>query len=618
MLELDLETYAVTDLRKSGVHPYVEDPTFEILTCAWSLDDSPVRLAIGEEEIRSLPLLGHQIVAHNSSFEQACLSTLLGRQLPPDQFIDTMALAAEHGLPRSLDKLAKALGAEGKDTAGTHLINWFSKPRKIKGRYVRMMPKDWPEKWQQFCDYCVQDVVTLKDVRRRLPGWPTEMEKRIWLADQTINGRGVRLDVDLARKAVKAAKENAARERLEVRTRAGVDNPGSIVQLLKWFNDSGLGIDDLKAETVRVTLQRENLHPDHRRVLELRQSLALSASKKFEAALAAVSEDGRIRGTFQFHGAHTGRWAGRRVQLQNLPRNDAGQAALLDLMLGLGASAQELKGLVRAMLLGPMTVVDFASIESRVLAWLAGEEWKLQAFRQGQDMYVIIATKMGGLTRPQGKIAELALGFGGGPNSLRVMAGDDDYFNGELIKLLPDQQLYDLFVYPWRGINPKIVRFWALLQAAFGEGGRAGRIRIQVVGNDRKVHLPSGRIMTYHDVKWERYRVVDPNTGLTKMKEGWRYANPQDPSNHKMRIPTYGGRLAENVTQATARDIHGEALVRLEERGYPVVLHTHDEIGVEGTEPVEKIAAIMTESPAWATGLPIEAEGKQLERYGKI
>lgn len=596
MLWLDIETFSSVDLRRSGVYPYVEAPDHEILMCGWTTDRRTYKLALGEEEILQIPgLLDPSVrkVAHNAAFERVNLAVLDPAPEAPEQWEDTMALAAEHGYPRGLDALSVALGAEPKDAAGTHLINWFCKPDPKTGK--RRRPEDHPEKWRKFCDYCLQDVRTLVGVWERLPGWPTSAERRLWVVDQKINDRGIRVDVDLARAAVEVGGENRAEQIRESVEITGLDNPNSVQQLTGWLEGEGVRVPNLQAATVSDLVDRLDDGPA-RRVLEIRQELALAAEKKYAAALAAVSADGRFRGGFKFYGAHTGRWSGQKIQLQNMPRAQVAHegAAIFDLLNGFGASPAALKALLRAMLLGPFTVVDYSAIEARIIAWLAGEEWVLQAFREGRDIYVETAKRMGeGLTRQDGKVAVLALGFGGSLGALRNMGGEN---------LGTDAQL-DRMVAQYRRANPMIVAFWRDLERSFWRGGQAGRITVERDGRTRHVVLPSGRSLVYHGVR----RIKD------------EYGRPQlafaDPRG--MFTKTYGGRLAENVTQGGARDVLAAALVRLDDRGYPVVGHVHDEAIVDGDWDVDEIARVMCEPELWMAGLPLSAEGFVCERYRK-
>lgn len=622
-LYIDIETYCDIDLRKSNAYRYTESDQFLILMAAYAVGNDPVRVVFGPDVFDIPGLWDPRVekVAHNAAFERICFSQvqrelllLEGRVDPqelkgwfirPQEWTDTQALAALAGYPQKLEQLAHALGGEQKDSAGTLLINWFCKPDR-KGN--RRMPEDHPEKWAQFVEYCRQDVVTLRDVHKKLPTWPTEHEREVYLTDQRINDRGIQVDTVMAQAAIDAQEAIKPGQEQEVRDIAGIENPNSTQQMLAWLNEQGVAIPDMQAKTVERFLGHD-LAPAPRRVLELRQELALVAAKKYQAALDRVNADGRLRGSFAYHGAHTGRWAGRGVQLQNLPSASLAEkdapgevvdrtiaAAVLDLYLGYGADAKTLKALVRPMFTGPFTVVDYSAIEARVVAWLAGEEWALQAFRDGRDIYVETAERMGGMTRKEGKVAVLALGYNGGIGSLRAMGAEGS-----------DEKLQYL-VTQWRNANPAIVQFWADMQRAFRNGGQAGRIRVEKDGRDRRVILPSGRSMVYHDVR-ERW--------VEKWGQQVKQLSFQDPKPPYLRVDTYGGRLTENVTQAVARDVLAGALVSLDRAGYDVVGHVHDEVLVQGTYPVEEISEVLNDLPAWAEGLPIDAAGYTCPRYRK-
>lgn len=639
-LDIDIETYCELDLTKVGVYAYAAHPSFRILMAAWSYDDGPVTVDTDPDAIFEIPGLWDEDVlkyAHNAQFERICFSSFYRQRtlelepceyLPPAGWFDTMAVAAEKGYPQNLEWLAQWLGGEQKDGAGTRLINLFSKPNTVKRGQPprRVMPDEKPEEWEQFKTYCGQDVVTLQDVRRKLGDFPTAMERRVYEVDQRINDYGVAIDLEMVLAAESTAEGNAMSAEMEITTLTGVKNPGSRDQMLAWFKSVGHPLKDLTAETVQATI--DGLEDGIvRQVLELRQELALVAAKKYTAARLGISEDERLRGQYRFFGAHTGRWAGRGVQLHNMPREsftrvdpDTGKkvhdetgelAAIVDLKLGLGAEPIDLKRMVRPMILGPLTVVDYSAIEARVIAWLGGEEWALEAFRAGRDIYVETAQRMSTPARPlardQGKVAVLALGYNGSVGSLQAMGAEGT-----------EAQLKELVV-QWRAANPSIVDLWAEMGAAFQKGGSVGdRLRIDVDGKDRALVLPSGRSVVYHDV---RHRWVDGAFGR-KLE-----ASFADPKGHGMRTRTYGGRLTENATQAVARDILAEALVRLVDAGYRPVGHVHDEILVEGAHrrlrgdryvsSVEAITEIMTEPPAWADGLPIDGEGFTCRRYRK-
>jgi len=622
ILRIDIETRSRVDLLKSGVYRYVECPDFEILMCAWSDDLENVHLAVGREEIDAIPGLYDSdtfIVAHNANFERICFSAHLGlpvgEYLDPRRFIDTAALAAIYGYPRSLEKSAEALGGPKKDAAGTALIKFFSIPRR-DGKFNQ--PEDDLEKWQQFCDYCVQDVHTMNGIEEQLlpegeialPG----AEESIYISDQLVNDRGILLDVEMAEAAVESAETNRMVQELRIIKLTGVQNPGSVQQMSSWLATVGVDLPDLKKATVEKFLGSKKLasHPQAeliREVLSLRLELALVASSKYSAALARVNSDGRVRGSFQYFGAHTGRWAGRGVQLQNLPSASLDKdhprpdeliaQTIVDLKVSGDTTPNELKSLVRSMFVGPYTVVDYSAIEARVLAWLADERWALDAFSAGRDIYVETAERMGqGMTRKEGKVAVLALGYNGGVGSLEAMGAEG---SEEQLRFLVNQ---------WRDANPRITRLWPQMEESFKRGGKVGKLMtVHRDGRDRMIELPSGRSLVYHDVRgrkevdqWGRERIR-----LT-------YLDPQKPG---FRKDTYGGRLTENVTQAVARDILAEALVRLHASDYQVALHVHDEIGVEGLHPISEITRIMTTGSDWTEGLPLDAEGYHCPRYRK-
>lgn len=622
---VDIETRSRVDLPKSNVYRYVQDPDFKILMMSYAVDNGTVEHTTDPYEISNQVnawLAGdYLIIAHNAAFERICFSEHLqrfnpapgvgrfyhdGGYLKPEYFDDTAVLAREYGYPAKLELVARWLGGEQKDEAGTRLINLFSKPNRKEEFHG---PEDKPAEWQLFLDYCDQDVETHRDVHLKLPDWPTPREREMWIADQYVNDTGIKIDMPMVTAAVEAADTNRMVHEIEISSLTGVMNPGSVQQMKAWFDSTGLILPDLKSETVDLTLERDDLTYAQRRTLELRKELALVAAKKYTAAIKQVSNGDRLRGSFQFFGAHTGRWAGRGVQLQNLPSatitppegvslDTAIAAEALDVTMGSGASAHVLKALVRSMFIGPFTVVDYSAIEARVLAWVAGEEWALEAFRDGRDIYVETAERMGGLTRKEGKVATLALGYNGGIGSLRAMGADG---NDAYLQNLVDQ---------WRGANKHIVDMWANLGEAFWTGGRAGRVTVEKKGNIRQITLPSGRAITYHGVR----RVVQENR--------WGSLSPQlsfrDPKlGLNGRTETYGGRLTENITQAIARDVLADAMTALVHQGYKVVGHVHDEILVEGNHTVDTVAEVMTTSSPWSTGLPLDAEGYCVPRYRK-
>lgn len=607
-LWLDIETFSEADLKKVGVYAYAADPSFEILFCWWTTDGVEYHLAVGAEEIDAIPGLWDPAVtkvAHNAPFERICFSEMSGRinmylrpeygagylDPNPNIWLDTAAWAAALGLPRSLDKLAKALGIDPKDSAGTRLINTFCKL--VRGKRIR--PEDKPLEWIEFLEYGRQDVVTLYEAHQALiaEGEWTESEREIYYVDQIINDRGVAVDVETARAAVKAGSENQSAASEELCGLLGIANANSVVQVgVNLREVAGVDLPNLQAETIEQALRRDDLTDTGRRALELRQELALSAAKKF-AVMVDAQVNGRLRGSFRYHGAHTGRWAGALWQPHNLPRHMAEnpEAVIADLLMGLGASPLDLKGTIRSVILLNGVVVDYSAIEARIIGWYAGETWLLDAFRAGKDPYIEQAVLMGPqYNRSHGKVAVLALGFQGAVGALQVMGA-----TGTEEELLAQVKAY-------RRTNPNIVQFWYDLDDAFKRGGEAGRIYVERFGDrrqHRKMFLPSGRALTYRSV-------AVASSGEISFTD-----------HRGVRTYTYGGRLAENATQAGARDILAAALVRLHNAGYEIVGHVHDEAMVQNTTDVERISAIMCELPDWAEGLPLAAEGGFMRRYRK-
>ena len=615
---LDFETFSDRDIAKDGAYVYTASERFAPLMMSYALDDAPVQRVEMVAEMCEVILealqSGGRIVAHNAQFERLVCSRLAGlpegEYLDPGRFIDTAALAASQGYPRALGPLAKALGIEEKDSAGTRLISLFCKPNRDG---ARTLPADRPEDWARFGEYCDRDVYVLRDAHRALmaryphprpeyAGFSTEAEAEVFHADQAINDRGIRVDTEMAREAVRAGADNALELEAEAFALTGLSNPGSVAQMTGWLAEQGIEVPDLRAATVTELLAREDLACVVRRVLTIRQETALAASKKFAAAVRSTSGDGRARGLFQYCGAHTGRWAGRRIQLQNLPRMkhspEREEALICDLLLGDGVSNQDLKGLVRAMLLGPFTVVDYSAIEARVLAWLAGEQWVLDAFSAGRDIYVETAKRLGpAYSRQDGKVATLALGYQGAVGSLISMGAKGS--EAELRKL----------VARWRMANPAIVGLWYELEKRFWTGGVVGeRLSIRRDGRERVVTLPSGRELIYHGVAKRQVR----RDGFDREELSFLAPLPQRP-----RVPTYGGKLTENITQAVARDVLAQALVGLEAGGYEVAGHVHDEVLIEGEHEVSEVAALMCAPTSWNKGLPLDAAGYTTQRYRK-
>lgn len=646
VLWIDIETYSPVDLAKAGVYKYTEHPEWRILMCSWAQDDGPVRRAEGHEAILQIPGLfddGVLKIAHNASFERINLSRLRGGRgfLSPNMFFDTAALARAWGLPASLKDFALAMGAEEKDEAGTRLINLFSKPGR-KGE--RVLPSTRPDDWAAFGAYCDQDVETMRDAAKRLGlGFPRG-ERKVYEVDQLINDRGVRVDLALARAAERCFKDNKAEALERIKKIAGVDNGNSVAQLRTWLRGWGVDTEDLRKDTVEELLEGE-LPDDVRRVLTLRQECAVSAAAKFTAARRAACNDGRLRGTMQYFGASTGRFAGRLIQFQNLARDgfkkpgpDGGydtQAegrAVDRLLSGGSAPSPELKKLIRPLLMGPFVVCDYSSIEPRVLAWLAGEQWMLDAFHNGEDIYVATADKLGGsergFDRQHGKVMVLSCGYRGGVGAALKMGGRKIMPKGTPENILRKE--LQAIINNWRDKSPAIRRFWAQLERIINTGGGVdtGLVNIEVKGQDRYVWLPSGRPIVYRGLtrRWKQPLDADGaplgparlvphvlNTGADRARVPYK--------------PLHGGIITENIVQAVARDILVQALRNLEEAGWPVVTHIHDEVvceipagkrALDEGALINEVSEIMCRPPAWADDdLVIKAAGYTCQRYHK-
>jgi DNA polymerase len=643
VLWLDIETYSPVDLAKSGVYKYTEHPDWRILMCSWALGDGEVHRAEGHEAILKIPGLFDKKVlkiAHNDSFERINLSRLKRRGfLPPEQFFDTAALARAWGLPASLKDFALAMGAEEKDEAGARLINLFSKPNR---RGERVNPAERPDDWAAFGAYCDQDVETMRDAAKRLARDFPRGERAVYEADQRINDRGVRVDVELAKAAERCFKDNRAEALKEIEKITGVDNGNSVAQLRTWLRSRGVDTEDLRKDTVKDLLEDE-IPDDVRRVLVLRQECAVSAAAKFTAAIRATNDDGRLRGTMQYFGASTGRFAGRLIQFQNLARDGfkaegggydttAEEAAVGRLLEGGSVPSPELKKLIRPLLMGPFVVCDYSSIEARVMAWLTGEQWMIDAFRNDEDIYVATAAKLGGpekgFDRQHGKVASLALQYRGGIGAMLAMGG-----RNILPKNTPEDVLrkrLQEIVNIWRAQSPAVRRFWAQLERILGTGGGVdtGLVSIEVKGQDRYVWLPSKRPIVYRGLtrRWKQPLDVD-GTPLGPARLVPHVLNTGGDRARVPYKPLHGGIITENIVQAVARDILVQALRALEEAGWPVVTHIHDEVVCEipadkrslsEAELVAEVSGIMCRPPYWADDdLVIKAAGYTCQRYHK-
>lgn len=646
-LNIDIETYSSADLFKVGVYKYVDVPDFAILLFAYSVDHGPVEcLDLTVEELPTPivnALLDNEVVkvAFNAQFERVCLGKYLGTTLNPAAWRCTMVWANELGLPSSLAQCAKYLGIEEqKDTRGKALINYFSKPckpTKVNGGRTRNLPEHDTEKWETFIEYCVQDVKTEMAIADRLAKVPVpDSEWAIYAADQEINDRGVAVDLDLAHEAVAMTDKLAEENLLKLHELTGLENPNSVQQIKLWLAERGLHIESLSKAVVSELIADDTLADDVREVLRLRQALSNSSTKKYVMMTNATCDDGRIRGILQFYGANrTGRWAGRLLQVQNLPRNylddlefardlvKAGDADGIELMFG--DVPDTLKQLIRTALIPKQgyhfLVSDFSAIEARVIAWYAKQEWVLDVFRTHGKIYEATAAQMFGLgeveeydwkshegkdMRQRGKVATLALGYQGGTGALIAM--------GALKQGIPEEDLPDI-VQKWRKANARIVNLWRTVQScviqALSEGG--------VVTGPRGlkfykkygflfIQLPSGRRLSYAKAHLEE---GEYGPAIYYEGQGDRVVFTKQ--------QTYGGKLVENIVQATARDILAASILRISDK-YPVVFHVHDEVICEVPQErgdINELNELLAITPDWCGDLPLKAAGFETKFYMK-
>lgn len=645
---IDLETFSTVPIAKAGAQKYIASPDFEILLFAYSLDGAPVEVvdfAQGEilpawvaEAIISPEYIKH---AYNAPFEWGCLSKYIGRQLPPEQWRCTMFHGLYAGYTAGLSATGKALGLpedKQKLNTGKALIRYFCvpcSPTKTNGGRTRNYPRHSPERWELFKEYCKQDVVTEMEIERRLSAIPVpDFVQKEWETDLIINSRGVAVDMDLVNGALDLG--NSVRSQLmqEAAQLSGLDNPNSVSQLTGWFEtEMDEEISDLRKSTVADLLERKNNSGTVQRMLEIRQELGKTSTKKYDAIDAAVCPDGRVRGLLQFYGANrTGRWAGRLVQVQNLPRTyteplelarDLVKRRSLDALKAVyGGVSDTLSQLIRtAFIASPGNVLidaDFSAIEARVISWLAGEDWRLEVFRTHGRIYEASASQMFGVPlerikkgnpeyalRAKGKVAELALGYQGSTGALINM--------GALKMGIPEEDLPDI-VNRWRETNRRIRDLWYKMDAAavqvISQGGSVG-LNCLVIAREfdynqntdcMTITLPSGRKLYY----------IAPQLGLN------RWGNPSitymgvNDKNKWGRIETYGGKLVENCVQAIARDCLAQAIEHLEEAGLPVIFHIHDEVVIDcppDAATLEEVVRIMSRPIPWAPGLPLGADG---------
>lgn len=641
-LSIDIETYSDVDLIKCGVYKYADSPNFEILLFAYSVDDGEVEiidLANGEQlpaEIVSAIKSDTVIkTAYNAQFERVCLSKHLGETLNPESWYCTAVQAAELSLPASLADVGSVLGLERqKMTEGKELIKYFCvpcKPTKINGNRTRNLPCHDANKWDKFKKYCVRDVDVERAIAQKLKNYPlSSSEHNLYVLDQKINDRGVLVDLQLANEAIKMNNLQTAAATEQAYSLTGLENPNSVAQLKEWLSENGVEIDSLAKKDVKALA--EETDGDVQEMLKLRLLMAKTSVKKYEAVARSVCNDNRVRGLLRFYGANrTGRWSGNILQPQNLPQNHlpdltlardivkSGDFELLDMLFGNVPNV--LSELIRTVLIPKpnhrFIVADFSAIEARVLSWLAGETWRIDTFKNGGDIYCASASQMfkvpvekhgvNGHLRQKGKIAELACGYGGSVGALKSM--------GALEMGIPEDELQGL-INDWRSANGHIVKLWYEVGSSTMKAIREkttvplGRLSFIYKGGILFIQLPSGRRLSY----------IKPRIGTNRFGgDSIEYMGISASKKWDV-LETFGGKLVENIVQAIARDLLAFALINTANAEYDIVFHVHDEIIAEmevGKGSVDEMCMLMSKAPAWADGLPLDADGYECEYYRK-
>lgn len=652
ILAIDLETYSEIDIKKTGAYKYAENS--EILLFAYAFDDEPaqvVDMANGETlppEVRSA-IFDPEILktAFNAPFERTVLSHYFSTQLQPNTWFCTMVQAHTLGISGGLDNVSKVLRLgedKAKMSVGKQLIQYFCKPckpTKTNGGRTRNRPGDAPEKWALFKEYCARDVEAERAIRKRMQRfWPTDFERRLWFLDQQINDRGVLIDRSLVNHAIATDARFKAEVMDEAQEISKIENPNSRTQVLAWFAEQEGFCPEKFDKEARAELLKVIKSPKVRRLLELKQLLSKTSVKKYEAMRQAACADERVHGALQFHGAaRTGRWAGRLVQLHNLPRNKMGDLDSARRMLASGDYdlltmfydnvPDVLSQLIRTAFIAEegcrFIIADFSAIEARVIAWLANEKWRMDVFAGDGKIYEASAAQMFKVPvesidkhsslRARGKVAELACGYGGGTGALIAM--------GALDGGLTEEELPTIIT-KWRAASPRIVRMWHDVEKC---AKRAIRERTRVSYNHDVqfsyesglmfIRLPSGRRIAYVRPRLEREIKFD-RIGITY--EGPSQAPKGKGGGNWCRQHTWGGKLVENIVQAIARDCLAVAMMRLDEAGYKIVMHVHDEVICEmpiDQGSVDETCKIMGQPIDWAKGLILRAEGYETEYYKK-
>lgn len=653
-LGIDIETYSDENLTEVGVYKYVDSPNFMILLFAYAFDDEDVTvvdLASGEEipqrVITAMISNNYIKTAFNAQFERVCLNKHLG--VKTRNWECSMIKSWSLGFPGSLDKVGEVIGLpqdQKKFWTGKNLIRIFSVPHKTSSKEqislmphtYRVLPEDRPEEWQQFKDYCGQDVVTERAIRKKLEMFPTlPAENKLYQLDQVINDRGVMIDLQMAEAAIQIDTEQTNRLTAEFQEVTGLQNPNSLTDLKKFIKEkTGRTVSGITKGNMNELQNEFKNHHEILTALEIRQKLSKTSISKYKKMLEVTNSDGRARGLLQFYGAgHTGRWAGRLIQVQNLPQNHikdlntareiikTGDLDLLEMMYD--SPSDILSQCIRpAIIPAPgykFAVADFSAIEARVIAWFAGENWRIDVFKSHGKIYEASAAQMfkvpiesikkGDPLRQKGKIAELALGYQGGAGALISM--------GALKMGLSDDELPEL-VNQWRAANPKIVKFWYDTEAAVIEAIE-NRTTVKIKNNLKAIYksgmlfleLPSGRRLAF-----VKPRVTDHDKFPGKKKIVFQDV---DSKTYQWKdCDTYGGKLVENIVQATARDCLAYSMLKLEEAGYKIIMHVHDEVIIEienERNELENITEIMGQEIPWAKGLPLRADGYECEYYQK-
>lgn len=642
---IDIETYSSNDLKSCGVYKYVEAPDFTILLFAYSVDRGPVTCCdfaqgetLPENVVEALRDPGVVKTAFNAAFERVCISHYFGWPLmDPAQWRCTMVRAARMGLPLSLGQCGEVLRlADGKMKEGAALIRYFSVPNRGK----RHLPADAPDRWEVFKQYCIRDVEVEQAILAKVRRLETPaFDEELYTVDQRINDRGVMIDAQMVANAARFDDDYKAKLLKEAQQISGMENPNSPAQIKQYIHQAtGLPIQSLNKKDLDDIEKQLKYWPKPRRVLEIRRETGKTSNKKYPAMLQCVCQDGRIHGLLQFCGAaRTGRWAGRLVQIQNLPQNhlqDLDYARqlvkagdLADFELNYSNPTQVLSELIRTAFIAKpgctFHVCDFSAIEARVIAWIAGENWVLDVFRKGGDIYCATASQMFGVPvekhganaelRQKGKIAVLALGYGGGIGALENMGGS---------KMGLTEREEKEIIQKWRDANPRIVKFWATVEAAAMKALKTGEsttihrgIEVAKRWGMLTITLPSGRIVCYPRARigteygdsWRGDHEIIEYEGLNQTTKKWEA------------IRTYGGKLTENIVQSVARDILGIVILRAEAAGLKIVFHIHDEIIVEAEpgQTLEDVTAIFSQPIDWCKDLPLKGAGYTTPYYLK-